>query len=104
MHLVRNAVDHGIDHEGKITIEAIRDNDELRIKVTDDGRGIDPETIATIFDPGFSTASQVSEISGRGVGLDIVKTTIEDAGGSVTVKSQPGHGATFEITLPLGSA
>lgn len=105
MHLVRNAVDHGIEHEGKITIEAIRDKDELKIKVTDDGRGIDPETIAAgkIFEPGFSTASEVSELSGRGVGLDVVKTAVEGAGGSVTVNSQLGHGATFELTLPLAS-
>ena len=104
MHLVRNAVDHGIVHEGKITIEAIRDEGELKIKVTDDGRGIDPETITAIFDPGFSTASEVSELSGRGVGLDVVKTTVEAAGGAVTVNSQLGHGATFELTLPLASA
>ena len=104
MHLVRNAVDHGIEHEGKIAIEAIRSEGELRIKVTDDGRGIDPETIATMFDAGFSTASQVTEISGRGVGLDVVKTTIEDAGGSVKVTSQPGHGTTFEIILPRMNA
>src|SRR5262249_37591127 len=78
MHLVRNAVDHGIEHEGKITIEATRVPGELRIRVTDDGRGIDPETIATgkLFDPSFSTASEVSEISGRGVGLDVVKTAV----------------------------
>jgi two-component system chemotaxis sensor kinase CheA len=104
MHLVRNAVDHGIEHDGKITIEAIQDDDELKIKVTDDGRGIDPETIATIFDPGFSTASEVSEISGRGVGLDVVKTTIEDAGGSVKVITELGHGTTFELILPRMNA
>lgn len=103
MHLVRNAVYHGIEHKGKITIEAVRDAAELRIKVTDDGRGIDPETIAAgkLFDPGFSTASEVSEISGRGVGLDVVKTAVEGAGGSVTVNSQLGHGTTFEIILRL---
>jgi chemotaxis protein histidine kinase CheA len=100
MHLVRNAVDHGIDREGKITIEATRGEGELKIKVTDTGRGIDPETLATIFDPGFSTASEVSEISGRGVGLDVVKTTIEDAGGSVKVITELGHGTTFELILP----
>jgi two-component system, chemotaxis family, sensor kinase CheA len=101
MHLVRNAVDHGIEHEGKITIEAVRCEDNFKITVTDDGRGIDPEIIATgkIFDPGFSTATEVSEISGRGVGLDVVKTSIEAAGGAVKVTSQLGHGTTFEITL-----
>ena len=106
IHLVRNAVGHGIEHEGKITIEAIRGESEVRIRVTDDGRGIDPETLATgkLFDPGFSTASEISEISGRGVGLDVVKTTVEAAGGAVTVTSQLGDGATFELTLPLTSA
>lgn len=105
LHLVRNAVDHGIERAGKITIEAARVANELRVTVSDNGRGIDPETIATgkLFAPGFSTASEVSEISGRGVGLDVVKTTIEEAGGSVAVKSQLGHGTTFELTLPLVS-
>ena len=101
MHLVRNAVGHGIEHEGKVTIEAIQTPGEIKITVTDDGRGIDPETIGKIFQPGFSTASEVSELSGRGVGLDVVKTTIEEAGGTVKVTSQPGNGSTFEITLPL---
>lgn len=105
LHLVRNAVDHGIEQEGKITIEASRVPGELKIKVTDNGRGIDPELIATgkLFDPGFSTAREISEISGRGVGLDVVKTTIEEAGGSIKVTSQPGEGTTFELTLPLAS-
>lgn len=101
MHLVRNAVDHGIEHEGTITIKATRAPDELKIGVTDDGRGINAETIGKLFDPGFSTASEVSEISGRGVGLDVVKSTVEDAGGSVTVVSELGHGTTFTITLPI---
>ncbi len=103
LHLVRNAVDHGIEQEGKITIEANRFDDNLRITVSDNGRGIDPETIASgkLFHPGYSTASEVSEISGRGVGLDVVKTAIEDAGGSVTVNSQLGHSTTFELTLPI---
>ena len=106
MHLVRNAVDHGIEHEGKVTIEAAQGAGEVRIAVTDDGRGIDPELITTgkLFDPGFSTASEVSEISGRGVGLDVVKTTIEEARGSIKVTSQLGHGTTFEIILPQMNA
>ncbi|HEV8426738.1 MAG TPA: ATP-binding protein [Pyrinomonadaceae bacterium] len=103
IHLIRNAVDHGIEHEGKITIEAARGASEVKIKVTDDGRGIDPETIGKLFQPGFSTASEVSELSGRGVGLDVVKTTIEEGGGSVQVSSQPGKGSAFELTLPLAS-
>ena len=105
LHLVRNAVDHGIEHDGTIKIEATKVPGEFKITVTDDGCGIDPETIATgkLFDPGFSTASQISEISGRGVGLDAVKSAVEDAGGSVTVNSQLGHGTTFVLTLPLAS-
>lgn len=106
LHLVRNAVGHGIEREGTVTIEAMHAPGETKIRVTDNGRGIDPETIASgrLFDPGFSTAAEVSEISGRGVGLDVVKTAIEDAGGSVTVNSQLGHGTTFELTIPLASA
>lgn len=101
MHLVRNAVDHGIERNGKITIEAAQATDQITIKVIDDGRGIAPETIGQIFDPGFSTASEVSAISGRGVGLDVVKTAIESTGGSVEVISELGHGTTFIITLPI---
>lgn len=101
MHLVRNAVDHGVERSGKITIEAALSEDELTLKVADNGRGIAPETIEQIFAPGFSTASKVSTISGRGVGLDVVKTAIESTGGSVTVNSELGHGTTFTITLPI---
>lgn len=102
IHLVRNAVDHGIDREGTITIEAALTPTAFTLKVTDDGRGIDQETIASgrLFEPGFSTASEVSEISGRGVGLDVVKTAIEEAGGSVNVTSKLGEGCCFELTLP----
>jgi chemotaxis protein histidine kinase CheA len=94
LHLVRNAVDHGIEHNGRITIEA----DETRIIVKDDGRGIDPAILDAIFEPGFSTA-EVSEFSGRGVGLDAVKTAVEELGGEIRVYSELGKGATFEITV-----
>jgi two-component system chemotaxis sensor kinase CheA len=104
IHLVRNAVDHGIERAGKIRIEATRLAGELKITVTDDGRGIDPEKIGKLFEPGYSTAAEVSELSGRGVGLDVVKTTIEEAGGSISVTSQPGNGSTFELTVPLASS
>lgn len=100
-HLVRNAVGHGIEREGRVTIEAVQTLSEVKITITDDGRGIDPETLGKIFQPGFSTASEVSELSGRGVGLDVVKTTIEEAGGSVKVVSTVGNGTAFELTLPL---
>lgn len=100
LHLVRNAVDHGIESRGKIIVEALKLDSEIRISVTDDGRGIDPSMIGRIFDPGFSTATKLSEISGRGVGLDAVKTAVAAAGGSITVTSKPNHGSTFQITLP----
>lgn len=99
VHLVRNAVHHGIETSGKIVIEVANCDGQTRITVTDNGRGIDPTLIQQIFKPGFSTAAEISELSGRGVGLDIVKTAIEDAGGSITVRSQLGHGSTFEITF-----
>ena len=101
LHLVRNAVDHGIEHRGKIKISAEKLSDQLTISVTDDGRGIDPQNLERLFEPGFSTASEPSTISGRGVGLDVVKSTIEQHGGSVTIQSEPGKGSTFLITLPF---
>ena len=103
LHLVRNAVDHGIEQRGKISITAEKLSDQLQIRVTDDGRGIDPQTFGRVFEPGFSTASELSTISGRGVGLDVVKSTIEQHGGSVKIESEPGKGSTFEISLPLKS-
>ena len=105
IHLVRNAVDHGIESRGTITIAAINNEDQLKITVTDDGRGIDPETIASglLFQPGFSTASELSEVSGRGVGLDVVKTTVEQRSGSVKIESELNRGTTFTITLPQRS-
>ncbi|HKG47138.1 MAG TPA: sensor histidine kinase [Pyrinomonadaceae bacterium] len=106
LHLVRNAVDHGIEHRGKITITAEKLSDQLNIRVTDDGRGINPELMGTgqLFESGFSTASGVSTISGRGAGLDAVKKTVEARGGSVQIQSELDRGSTFEITLPLRSA
>jgi two-component system chemotaxis sensor kinase CheA len=82
-------------------IEATTLDGETRITVTDDGRGIDPALIDQIFKPGFSTAADISEISGRGVGLDAVKTAIEEAGGSVSVTSELGGGSTFEIKIRI---
>ena len=101
IHLVRNAVHHGIESRGTITIAATNNEDQLKITVTDDGRGIDPETIASgiLFNPGFSTASELSDISGRGVGLDVVKTIVEQRSGSVQIQSELGKGSTFTITL-----
>ena len=96
MHLVRNAVDHGIETKGHVAIEAT----ETRITVADDGRGIDPSAIDRIFDRGFSTAAYVTPFSGRGVGLDVVRTAIEKLGGAINVSSEPGKGSTFQIILP----
>ena len=105
IHLVRNAVHHGIESTGTITIAATIDHNQLKITVTDDGRGIDPETLASglLFQPGFSTTSEVSEVSGRGVGLDVVKTTVEKQSGSVQIQSELGKGSTFTIILPSKS-
>ncbi|HEY6806290.1 MAG TPA: ATP-binding protein [Pyrinomonadaceae bacterium] len=134
IHLVRNAVDHGIETEaerttagktryGTIRIEATTLQGQTRIRVIDDGRGIDPgrvsdagrqlgvlnseheldieQSVRMIFRPGFTTASTVSETSGRGVGLDVVEHAIEGMGGSIRVASEPGAGSVFEIRLPV---
>jgi two-component system chemotaxis sensor kinase CheA len=134
MHIIRNALDHGIEPAlerevvgkpaaGRITLLAYQQGNSVVIDVSDDGRGIDPETIRRVavqrgliaagevvdaqraydllFAPGFSTASAVSEISGRGVGLDVVKKNIQDLKGSIDVMSTPGQGATFRIRLPI---
>jgi chemotaxis protein histidine kinase CheA len=95
MHLVRNAVDHGIETKGHVAIEAT----EIRIAVSDDGRGIDPSALDRLFEPGFSTATELTTFSGRGVGLDVVKTAIEKLGGTIRLSSERGKGSTFEILL-----
>jgi two-component system chemotaxis sensor kinase CheA len=133
LHLVRNAVDHGIETpdaraaagkpaEGAIRIAAA----QVEIRVSDDGRGLDPDKLRTraverglvaaadaaamddhaarelIFRPGFSTAAQVSEVSGRGVGMDIVRQTIvARLKGTIEVHSTPGQGSAFVLKLPL---
>ena len=109
--------------EGRVTLKAYHAEANVFIEVTDDGRGLDREAILAkarerglladdrslsdeeafsfIFAPGFSTAAAVSEISGRGVGMDVVKRIIESLGGRVTVKSEPGAGATVILKIPL---
>jgi chemotaxis protein histidine kinase CheA len=99
LHLVRNAVDHGIETTGHVRVGATSGENETRIVVTDDGRGIDPSILERIFEPGFSTAAEVTTISGRGVGLDVVKSAIEELGGAIKVSSEPGKGSTFEIIV-----
>ena len=133
-HLIRNAVDHGIeppeerraagkDPEGTLTLSAEQKAGRIIIRISDDGRGIDrdrvlakaianglvaPEAQLTdddinqlIFAPGFSTAAQVSNISGRGVGMDVVKQNVKELGGRITIESAPGRGTTFSLALPL---
>jgi two-component system chemotaxis sensor kinase CheA len=139
VHLIRNAVDHGLESPearaqlgknpaGRIRIRVRGDGDMLHIQVEDDGRGIDPErlkavalskrlitqtqaaalsereAIDLIFRPGFSTREQVSEISGRGVGMDVVKRKVETLGGSVSVASRQGLGTTITLRLPQSLA
>ncbi len=134
IHLVRNAVDHGIEsvgertrvgksERGTVRIEAVTTQGQTRVQVTDDGRGIDPSAVSKaaislgvieesslsnidqslrlIFWPGLSTAGSISGTSGRGVGLDVVETAVEEVGGEVRVASKPGAGSSFEIRLPV---
>jgi two-component system, chemotaxis family, sensor kinase CheA len=139
LHLVRNALDHGIEtpdlrrSAGKsevanITMQASRIGDRLVVEVVDDGRGIDPtivkrkarerglltidelaalsdqQAIDLIFSAGFSTAAKISDISGRGVGMDVVRTTVERVGGRVSITSHLGTGTTARLELPLNIA
>jgi two-component system chemotaxis sensor kinase CheA len=135
-HLVRNAVDHGIESpedrvragkpaEGVLTLRAYQESGQLHLEVSEDGAGMDPGRIAAkalerglvtpaqiasmssrevldlIFVPGFSTAPAVTHVSGRGVGLDVVKNRIEAIGGSVAVRSRVGEGSTIRLTIPV---
>jgi two-component system chemotaxis sensor kinase CheA len=134
MHLVRNAIDHGIETAaerqaagknptGKLGLHAYHDSGHIVIEVKDDGRGLnrdkilakakernlvsndatmtDSEVYKLIFEPGFSTADQVTDISGRGVGMDVVRRNIESVRGHIDIDSQAGHGSTLSIRLPL---
>ncbi len=135
-HMIRNAVDHGIEPpeervakgkppEGNLTLRAFHEGGQVIIEISDDGRGIDVEKVKEkavrkglitpeeaeqmtprqamklIFLPGFSTAEKVTNVSGRGVGMDVVRNNIEKIGGSVDIQSHPGQGTTFRIKLPL---
>ena len=135
-HLVRNAVDHGIeppqvrriagkDPEGLLFLRAFHEGGQVNIEVTDDGAGLDYEKLRNkaiqkalitadqaarmtereitnlIFLAGFSTAEKVTNVSGRGVGLDVVKTNIEKIGGTVDLQSKPGQGSTVRMKIPL---
>lgn len=109
----------------RIVLRAYRDGDRVRVEVEDDGRGIDPaaireaarkrgiapadnldrlsdaDIIDLIFAPGFSTASEVTDLSGRGVGMDAVRSAVERLGGQASVRSRPGYGTTIRLSLPL---
>ncbi len=135
-HLVRNAVDHGVEapperraagkaSEGTLTLRAYHEGGHIIVEVSDDGAGIDPDRIGSIavdrgvitrdqlsrmdsrdilslvFRPGFSTAKAVTNVSGRGVGMDVVKTNIERIGGTVDVESTVGVGTTWRLAIPL---
>jgi two-component system chemotaxis sensor kinase CheA len=135
-HLVRNAVDHGVETpevriaqgklaEGRLFLRAFHEGGQVNIEISDDGAGIDIERIKQkaqqrglitaeqagrmgdreavhlIFLPGFSTAEQVSNVSGRGVGMDVVKTNIEKIGGTVDIHSKAALGTTLKIKIPL---
>ncbi|MFW6093663.1 MAG: chemotaxis protein CheA [Pseudomonadota bacterium] len=134
VHLVRNAVDHGIEtpeerraagkpEQGDLELCAYHANGNIVIEIRDDGKGLDTERILAkaranglvgesetpadqeihelIFHPGFSTANEVSDVSGRGVGMDVVKQNIQELGGAVEIASLAGRGSTFTIRLPL---
>jgi two-component system chemotaxis sensor kinase CheA len=139
LHVLRNALDHGIEspedrrssgkpEQAEISLSALRHGEHIVIEVSDDGRGIDPgavrrkareqsligddeardlsddQAIQLVFAEGLSTAAQVSQVSGRGVGLAAVRAAVERLGGGVSIASQPGRGTTVRLTLPLSMA
>jgi two-component system sensor histidine kinase and response regulator WspE len=135
-HMLRNAIDHGVEgpedrlaagkgETAHLRLQARHHAGMLEVRIRDDGRGIDPERVRAkviekrlqsadiaaglnktellefLFLPGFSTASQVTEVSGRGVGLDVVSQTVREIGGTVRLESQPGQGSEFILSLPI---
>jgi len=133
-HLIRNAVDHGIEKpedrlaagknaEGTLTLSAEHRSGRILIKIADDGAGINRKRVfakavekgivaadaqmtkeeieALIFAPGFSTAASITNVSGRGVGMDVVRQNVKELGGRITIESEEGKGTTFTLTLPL---
>ena len=136
VHLVRNALDHGIEmpderekagkpREGTVILAASQEGDHILLSIEDDGKGMDPDILRTIavekgmmdreaadrlddhdcynliFEPGFSTKKEISDISGRGVGMDVVKTGITQLNGSVEIDSELGKGSLLSIKVPL---
>ena len=136
VHLVRNAVDHGIEspdereaagksRRGRVVLSAAQEGDHILLSIEDDGKGMQAEVLRRkavekglmdeaaaarlddqdcynlIFHPGFSTKTEISDVSGRGVGMDVVKTKISQMNGTVQVQSEPGRGSKIIIKLPL---
>ncbi|MBU3696398.1 MAG: chemotaxis protein CheA [Dechloromonas sp.] len=136
IHLIRNAVDHGVEMPAErqaagkpakslVRLEARQEGDHILLIIADDGKGMSAERIRAkavekgllseeeantlderqslnlIFLPGFSTKTQISDVSGRGVGMDVVKTNIQKLNGSIEIRSEPGKGSVFIISLPL---
>lgn len=136
IHLIRNAVDHGVESPAEraaagkpakslVRLEARQEGDHIVLIVADDGRGMSAERIRAkavekgliteeeantlddrqsfnlILLPGFSTKTEISDVSGRGVGMDVVKTNIQKLNGSIEIRSEPGKGSVFLISLPL---
>ncbi len=134
VHLVRNAIDHGLEmpeqrraagkpETGTLRLDAYHEGGNIVVQISDDGAGLNHAAIAAkaeqrgliasgqklddaavaelIFQPGFSTAAQATDLSGRGVGMDVVRRNVRDLGGSVSVRSQSGKGSVFTIALPL---
>jgi two-component system chemotaxis sensor kinase CheA len=134
VHLVRNAIDHGLEspekrraagkpETGTLKLNAYHEGGNIVVQISDDGAGLnhaaivakaqqrglvapgqelsDEEVAELIFQPGFSTAAQATDLSGRGVGMDVVRRNVRDLGGSVGVRSVAGQGSTFTIALPL---
>jgi two-component system chemotaxis sensor kinase CheA len=136
IHLIRNAVDHGVEapperkavgkpEKSLVRLEARQEGDHIVLIIADDGKGMSAERIRAkavekgliteeeantlderqslnlIFLPGFSTKTQISDVSGRGVGMDVVKTNIQKLNGSIDIRSEPGKGSVFIISLPL---
>ncbi|MEW6507424.1 MAG: chemotaxis protein CheA [Bacteroidota bacterium] len=136
VHLIRNSIDHGVEppavreakgkrRKGTVVLSAEHEGNNIAIKVTDDGKGIDPEMIKEkaiakgfisrekakelskqeaynlIFHPGFSTAEVVTNVSGRGVGMDVVKTNVAKLRGTIAIESELGIGTTMILRLPL---
>ncbi len=134
VHLVRNAIDHGIEEPaersraakpetGRLSLGAWHEGGSIFVEIADDGRGLDRDAIlakararglvgareepadeaiyACIFEPGFSTRAAATDLSGRGVGMDVVHRNLGDLGGAIAIRSRAGLGTTFTITLPL---